>query len=102
MRTTSSLLLLGAALAAQAPPPSPTFAEPVRLKAGDKFLGENRWFPSPVFQDMNGDGRADVVVGDLAGRLTVALREAGDGPPAYAAETKQMALDGKLLDFHNW
>ncbi|HZN39689.1 MAG TPA: hypothetical protein VFD82_12845 [Planctomycetota bacterium] len=102
MRTTSSLLLLGAALAAQAPPPSPTFGEPVRLKAGDKFLGENRWFPSPVFQDMNGDGRADVVVGDLAGHLTIALREASDGPPAYAAETKQMALDGKLLDFHNW
>jgi len=102
MRTTISLLLLGAALAAQAPPPSPTFADPVRLEAGGKFLGENRLFPSPVFQDMNGDGRADVVVGDLAGHLTVALREAGDGMPVYAAETKQMALDGKLLDFGNW
>ena len=57
MRTTISLLLLGAALAAQAPPPSPTFADPVRLEAGGKLLGENRLFPSPVFQDMNGDGR---------------------------------------------
>ena len=101
MRTTISLLLLGATLAAQAPPPSPTFADPVRLKAGDKFLGENRWFPSPVFQEMNGDGRADIVVGDLKGNLTVALREAGDRP-AYAAETNQLALDGTPLDFHNW
>jgi hypothetical protein len=101
MRTTSSLLLLGATLAAQAPPPPPTFAEPVRLKAGDKFLGENRLFPSPVFHDMNGDGRADVVVGDLIGKLTVALRT-GDGAPAYAAETKQQALDGKELHFGNW
>ena len=101
MRTTSSLLLLGATLAAQAPPPPLTFAEPVRLKAGDKFLGENRLFPSPVFHDMNGDGRADIVVGDLIGKLTVAQRT-GAGAPAYAAETKQMALDDKELDFANW
>jgi hypothetical protein len=93
-------LLLGATLAAQAPPP-PTFAEPVRLKAGDKFLGENRLFPSPVFHDMNGDGRADIVVGDLIGKLTVALRT-GDGATAYAAETKQLALDGNELNFANW
>jgi hypothetical protein len=101
MRTTISLLLLGAALAAQAPPQSPTFANPVRLKAGGKFRGENRLFPSPVFHDMNGDGRADIVVGDLRGLLTVAMREAGD-TPAYGAETKQLALDGQPLDFHNW
>jgi hypothetical protein len=99
MHTLTPLLLLGASLAAQAPP---TFAEPVRLKAGDKFLGEKRLYPSPVFHDMNGDGRADIVVGDLPGNLTVALRDAGDGPPAHAAETKLQALDGKLLDFGNW
>lgn len=102
MRTTSSLLLLGATLAAQAPPPPPTFAEPVRLKAGDKFLGENRLFPSPVFHDMDGDRRADVIVGDLRGKLTVALRSAGTDPRAFAAETKLLALDGTELDFHNW
>jgi hypothetical protein len=100
MRTTSSLLLLGATLAAQAPPPLPTFAEPVRLKAGDKFLGEKRLYPSPVFHDVNADGRADIVVGDLPGVLTVALREAG--ATAYAAETKLQAADGKQLKFHNW
>ena len=99
MRTISSALACAAALAAQAPSP-PTFAEPVRLKAGDKFLGENRYFPSPVFHDMNGDGRADIVVGDLMGKLTVALRT-GDGV-SYGGETKQLALDGKELDFANW
>lgn len=99
MRTLTPLLVLGASLAAQAPA---TFAEPVRLKAGDKFLGENRLFPSPVFQDMNADSRADVVVGDLWGKLTVAWRSAGTDPRAFAAEAKVLALDGKELDFHNW
>ena|SRR5438552_4155355 len=81
---------------------APKFAPPVRLEAGDKFLGENRLFPSPVFHDMNGDGLPDIVVGDLPGRLTVALRLPGDGPPRYGAETKLKATDGKELDFHNW
>ncbi|HLQ36793.1 MAG TPA: hypothetical protein VK348_03260 [Planctomycetota bacterium] len=90
------------ALAQGAPLPQPTFAPPVRLQAGGKFLGENRLFPSPVFHDMDGDGLADIVVGDLFGRLTVARRLPGDGPARYGAETKLMATDGKELDFHNW
>ena len=87
-------------LLAQAP--APKFAPPVRLKAGDRFLGEGRLYPSPVFRDMNGDGLPDIVVGDLWGKLTVALRLPGDGRPRYSAETKVMASDGKELDFHNW
>lgn len=82
--------------------PGTTFAPPVRLKAGDKFLGEARYFPSPVYHDMNGDGLADIVVGDLIGRLTVALRQPGDGPATFGAETKLKDVDGKEIDFHNW
>ena len=64
------------AVAAQLPAQTataPTFAPPVKLMAGTKGLGENRLFPSPVLHDMDGDGLADLVVGDLRGRLTVAL-----------------------------
>ncbi len=86
-------------LAAQAPPPS--FAAPVRLQAGKKGLGENRMYPSPVLQDMNGDGLADIVVGDLRGRLTVALRERGEGF-RFGAEADLLGRDGKALDFGNW
>lgn len=81
---------------------APTFAPPVKLMAGSKGLGENRLFPSPVLHDMNGDGLADLVVGDLRGRLTVALRQRGTGVPTFAAETKVMANDGSELDFANW
>lgn len=77
----------------------PTFAAPVRLQAGDKLLGAGRLYPSPMAHDVDGDGRLDLVIGDLAGRLTVALRRA-DG--TYAAETPLLAADGKRLDFANW
>ena len=79
-----------------------TFAPPVRLKAGDKFVGEGRYFPSPVFHEMNGDGTLDVVVGDLMGKLTIALRRPGPGPIAFEKETSLKAADGKDLKFHNW
>ncbi len=85
-------------------PASPThaFAAPVRLMAGQQFLGEKRLFPSPVFHDVNGDGHQDLVVGDLRGHLTVALRVPEGGALAFAAETKLQDVDGKDLDFHNW
>jgi len=93
-------LLFAAANTAQAP--GDTFAPPVRLKAGDKFVGEKRYFPSPVFHDMNGDGTLDIVVGDLMGKLTIALRKPGPGPIAFEAETSLKAVDGQDLKFHNW
>lgn len=82
--------------------PMASFAPPVRLKAGDKLMGEARLFPSPVFEDMDGDGRADLVIGDLIGRMTVALRLPGGGPPRFGPESVLKGADGKDLKFHNW
>ncbi len=95
------LLAVTTPLAAQTPA-APTFAPPVKLLAGAKGLGENRLFPSPALHDMDGDGLADLVIGDLLGHLTVALRQRGAGAPKFAAETKVMANDGSELDFANW
>jgi hypothetical protein len=97
------VLPLLACAAATAVAQAPQFAPPVRLKAGDTFLGENRLYPSPVFHDLDGDRRVDVVVGDLVGVLTVAPRaNAAAGAPAYGPETKVLAADGQPLDFDNW
>jgi len=103
-RSTASRALACAALfsalgAAQAP--SEGFAPPVRLKAGDKWLGEKRLYPSPVFHDVNGDGHLDIVVGDLPGKLTVALRKPGTAM-AFEAEKDLPAASGKALKFNNW
>ena len=95
------LVVADVPLAAQQPT-APTFAPPVKLLAGTKGLGENRMFPSPALHDIDGDGLADLVIGDLRGRLTVALRQRGSGVPKFAAETKVLANDGSELDFANW
>lgn len=97
----AAALFLVPSLAAQA---APRFAAPVRLEACPKKLGEGRLYPSPVLHDINGDDLLDVVVGDLRGRITFALREKteGKGTPRFSAEQELMGADGKELDFHNW
>ncbi len=85
----------------------PTFAPPVRLQAGDAFLGHEdpggreRLYPSPVYHDLNRDGLADLVIGDLLGHLTVAHRVPGS-PPTFAKEQHVLGADGKILDLGNW
>lgn len=92
----------------------PTFAPPVRLKAGEQFLGNqrvedkgdrllkgDRLFPSPVLHDVDGDGLADLVIGDLQGHLTVARRLPG-ATLAFAPETSVKGADGKVFDLGNW
>lgn len=82
--------------------PSEHFAAPRRLEAGDKLLGERRLYPSPTYHDINGDGLADLVIGDLRGLMTVAHRMPGDGPAQYGPEQKLLDREGKEIDFHNW
>lgn len=76
-----------------------TFAPPVRVSAGEDFLGAGRMYPSPALHDVDGDGRADVVIGDLFGKVTVAKR-AKDG--TLAAEVAIERRDGEPLVFSNW
>ena len=103
LRATRTLsLALVAASTAAAHSSEDSFAAPVRVGAGDRPLGEGRLYPSPVLHDVDGDGLADIVVGDLWGKLSVAPRIAGDGPPRFGAETWMKDLEGEDIDFNNW
>lgn len=77
----------------------PRFAAPVRIMAGEAFLGAGRYYPSPVLHDVDGDKQLDIVVGDLFGKVTYARRISAT---KFAAEQPLQDRDGKPLKFHNW
>ena len=79
----------------------PTFAAPVRMRAGEELMGNDQYYPSPVLRDLDGDGAAELVVGDLIGNLLVFRRRPGDDPTAWSAAEPLKGADG-ALKFHNW
>ena len=100
----SSLALSPLLLEAQEKPAEgPRFAAPRRLMAGKDYLGARRPYPSPVVHDFDGDGRGDIVTGDLFGKLTGAPRVSpADGPAKLGQDRPLKGRDGKTLDFNNW
>lgn len=95
MRTTqfTGLFALGAcATAALAAAPRTAaddevqFAEPVRMTAADGPIEtENPGYASPAWHDVNGDGRADLVVGQFAGGKMAVYHGTEDGTLAARA-----------------
>lgn len=81
-----------------APPTPPTFATPVRLLEGERFLGAGRMYPSPVMFDVDGDGKLDMVIGDLVGKLTFSKRVDG----RWQESQPLRDVDAKPLRFNNW
>ena len=79
-----------------------SFAEPVRLMAGNAPMGSGRKYPSPAFYDLDGDGVAELILGDLRGSLTVSRRLAGDDLRGWSAASALKGANGDPLEFNNW
>lgn len=92
-------LALASSLAQQ---PTTTFGAPELIRADALLAGIGRRYPSPVMHDVDGDGLADLVLGDLYGAVTVSKRLAGEGPPRFGPEMPLLASDGTELVFNNW
>ena len=78
------------------------FAPPKRIRAGDAFLGAGRLYPSPAIFDVDGDGRRDLVIGDLFGKVTWAACVGEGKKRSFAAEKAMKNRSGQPLKFHNW
>lgn len=100
--TCLSLLL---ALAGLPQDPSPggraALAEPVRLMDPSGPVGKGRLYPSPAFHDVDGDGVAELVLGDLLGALTMSARTSG-AMPGWGEARPLKRADGEDLKFSNW
>ena len=78
------------------------FAAPKMIMAGQKTMGEARLYPSPTLHDVNGDGKLDMVIGDLFGHVTVALNKSEDGKLSFGPDKKLKDDKGENLKFQNW
>lgn len=82
--------------------PPPILSEPVLLTVAGSPLAGSRLFPSPAAHDFDGDGRPELAIGDLWGRITIAHRTAGGTATEWSDQGPLLGRDGKQLDFSNW
>lgn len=85
----------------QAPDRESLFGKPEPLlTAGKPFKGI--MYPSPVLQDLDGDGVAELIVGDLPGRMRFAKRDASGKDTDWAALQPMKLWNGDRIDLSNW
>ena len=113
MITLSALLLLALLIATPAmaqeaaltPPGNgkgASFAAPVLLSAGEKIMGGDKIYPSPMMFDLDGDKRLEMYVGDLWGNLWISQKLPGGALTEWGELTALNDVDGNKLEFNNW
>ena len=74
--------------------------------SGDRPLNATaeQMYPSPAFYDIDGDGCAELVVGDIFGKLNVYKNQnaGGKGDPVWGTPTALKTSEGKQIKVSNW
>jgi len=85
---------------------SSIFDRPVRISVEGKPLNavEQKKFPSPAIFDIDADGKAELVMGDLWGDVGVHenLAASGAGDPVWGPRKALKDSDGKAIRTSNW
>lgn len=76
------------------------FAPPVQLTAGGK-KHTGIMYPSPVLHDVDGDGAAELLIGEIFGTITISERESEGSTTAWT-KARPMQVDGKPIKLNNW
>ena len=86
---------------AQEPPAKFARAEMLSSDGQPVNARERMPFPSPVLIDLNGDGKRELILGDLWGRIWIHDNVAREGGVAWGPSRK-LQLNGKDLKVPNW
>ncbi len=102
----------GSDLAGPATDPTPPvfenkfFDAPVRLMVGAAPMNTTakQMYPSPALFDVDGDGKNELVVGDIFGGLQIYENEnkAGSNDPVWSEPTALMNTEASPIRVHNW
>lgn len=98
-----SLVLRVAALCVAAPAFAQKLEAPVRLLADGVPIdtGENVAHSGPLFADRDGDGKADLWVGNFRGTIQLYRNIGSAAEPAFEAQGTLQAA-GEEVRIHNW
>jgi len=95
-----------ASAAAVTLPTSEHFMAPRMVMLGDEPLNSstNQMYPSPAIYDIDGDGKPNLVVGDIRGRLFYYANQnqSGTGEPVWTAPIQLTQHDGEAVSVPNW
>ena len=75
---------------------SAEFAKPVRLKAGEQYINvESPGYACPMFEDVDGDGLKDLVVGQFRDGALTFYKNAGSATAPKFSQGQRLPANGK-------
>jgi hypothetical protein len=79
---------------------SDRFEEPVELLTNGASI-DSVMYPSPTLYDLDGDGKRELVIGDIFGSIHSCIKSDGK-TNAWGEMVKLKSVDGKPLQLNNW